>query len=517
MRKLADIGVNNVDELIRRIDENRLNEDLFAAKHVRLSNEAIDSIRKRRPFLQTLDNVDVPLVRQVGKFASAPQLLSRRRLDSNDTKGAAASGGENSSSGMSAAAMNMTAPGRFDLAYRGGPRSGGPTITTSRSDASFATSTSDGFGADSISDRGFVERERLRYVTTQSPRKKWQRQASSTCSEDWSGSPMSVATVSEGFPTGERERKERGSVLPPLVDVLVPTSQSQPDITFSKTSPDLRRSSESLARSTTDLGKSWASLTPPSRKTSPTKGGKLAGDKVTFSLNAAAASDEPSLDEVERLQRLGAEMARAADGRGVAPDCLGVSRWSCKSSRSPLQQGQDMLREQRAIDERDRVLKSLKCSPEVGQFRSHVAKNIHSRLREEARREAGADGLLMQHQCMNIRHQLASMLNARRELTGLKSRVQEIAGTQEVKAEKEIVKDSSASAHARGLKERYRLHRLHHASQATTQWEPNNGFKERYQSHLVGQSLAEGLTAPARRASDSRRVPALQLLRAPDV
>jgi hypothetical protein len=250
------------------------------------------------------------------------------------------------------------------------------------------------------------------------------------------------------------------------------------------------------------LGKTLASLTPPSQKTSPTKGAKAAGEKVTFGLNAAAAaSEEPSLDEVERLQRLGAEMARAADGRGVAPDFLGVSRWSCKSSRSPLQQGQDMLREQRAIDERDRVLKSLKCSPEVGQFRSHVAKNIHSRLREEARREASADALQMQHQCMNIRNQLASMVNARRELAGLKSRVQELAGTQEVKTEEEFLKVSTA----RGLKERLRLQQ---AGQGTTRW-------DRKSFEALSGTLKD-LKGPLRRASDGRRVPGLHLLGAPD-
>jgi len=134
------------------------------------------------------------------------------------------------------------------------------------------------------------------------------------------------------------------------------------------------------------------------------------------------AFDPVSVTEIERLQRAGAEMMAE----------LPRARWASSRFKTPLQQGEEMLREQSALDDRDALVRTVLKRGEPLAFRSHIANNIRSRLEEERQRDGAVDAqhlcgvslLLTQQQGMNIRKNLASMVNARRELAGLRSRVQ---------------------------------------------------------------------------------------------
>lgn len=85
-----------------------------------------------------------------------------------------------------------------------------------------------------------------------------------------------------------------------------------------------------------------------------------------------------------------------------------------------------MLQEQRALEERDRLVRSVKVRAEIMPFRKHIATNIKHRLLEEARRdpEGATSKVAIQGSITNIRRQLIGLADARRELANYRSRLQ---------------------------------------------------------------------------------------------
>eukprot|EP00439_Symbiodinium_sp_Y106_P002423 s8231_g1.t1 len=74
LAKLKAAGVNDIDTLIRK--------ELYNKGFMPLSRAALDSIRKQKTFMQALESVDVPNIRQVGVFDPVAQMLSRKPLPS---------------------------------------------------------------------------------------------------------------------------------------------------------------------------------------------------------------------------------------------------------------------------------------------------------------------------------------------------------------------------------------------------------------------------------------------------
>jgi len=134
---------------------------------------------------------------------------------------------------------------------------------------------------------------------------------------------------------------------------------------------------------------------------------------------AAGVGSEAMLDEARQIYRAGVDMLRNSEERS---DAL----WSCARTKSRLEQGEDMLREQVALDDRQRLMRTVNnVHGEELAFRSHVAKNIQKRLKDEFKREAGrGPALAVNQQCINIKKQLDVMAKARGELRGLRSKVQ---------------------------------------------------------------------------------------------
>merc|ERR1712151_1473910 len=129
--------------------------------------------------------------------------------------------------------------------------------------------------------------------------------------------------------------------------------------------------------------------------------------------------DTASTDDDRKLHRMSIEIQRANEERGGA--C-----WTCGRHKTPLQQAEEMLREQNALDERRQLIRTVTVQDLDMPFRSHVARNIGLRLKEEKKHDELVGGLAMQQQCQNIRKQINLMVNSRRELASLRSRVQSL-------------------------------------------------------------------------------------------
>eukprot|EP00932_Pfiesteria_piscicida_P002050 SRR837773.11997.p1 GENE.SRR837773.11997~~SRR837773.11997.p1 ORF type:complete len:196 (+),score=74.31 SRR837773.11997:27-590(+) len=130
-------------------------------------------------------------------------------------------------------------------------------------------------------------------------------------------------------------------------------------------------------------------------------------------------TDEMAMQEARTIAREGSAMTRDDKERSWG-------RWSCSRVKSPLQQGEEMIREQAALEEQRRLLRTVaRRTGDDLAFRGHIAKNIHERLTSEAKREAGrGPALAVNQQCINIKKQLDGMTKARGELRGLRTKVQ---------------------------------------------------------------------------------------------
>ncbi|CAE7503623.1 unnamed protein product [Symbiodinium natans] len=117
------------------------------------------------------------------------------------------------------------------------------------------------------------------------------------------------------------------------------------------------------------------------------------------------------------LQRAGQRILQTLeDKRGAA------AKWSPKSCKTPLEQGEDMLLEQVTLDKRERIVRLVKSKSNPSDpFRGHIAQNIKLRL-EQANNDS-TEGLAINQRCLNIRKQLAGMVNARKELASLRAKV----------------------------------------------------------------------------------------------
>lgn len=306
MHKLGTIGVSSITSLMQRIDNNSLNADLFALGFVPLCKETLDSIRKRRQFLQALEFADVPHVRQVGELSPVKQLLSQRLLLGDHRR-------KDPRPLDSSRCIVSSAP---------------PPLSSCRSVPSLT------WTSEPLDDERIV----LPRITT-----------------------AGELIHKEVHLRGLRPTRQK---LSPLLEALSPGSSLE------------------------------VSSKLPSR-----------------SLDLSTASD----DEEE------AELP-------------GKARWHCRTSKHPHQLGQEMLNEQASVAAQAKLMKSIRkrglfCqvppSGDADPFRSYVAHNIQLRLQEEAKREQ-LDRTAVSQRCINIRKELASLGNARRELSSLRAKVQSL-------------------------------------------------------------------------------------------
>lgn len=115
-----------------------------------------------------------------------------------------------------------------------------------------------------------------------------------------------------------------------------------------------------------------------------------------------------------------------------------VARWMSTRRKDFLLKGEDMLREQAAMDDQARLRRQMGLTKGAqGTFaaaapmRSHVTGNIRARLESENSHDTEVRET--KHRCMKIRKDLASMANSRRELSNLRSAVQALAHEEEMR------------------------------------------------------------------------------------
>mmetsp|Transcript_117961 Transcript_117961/g.263781 ORF Transcript_117961/g.263781 Transcript_117961/m.263781 type:complete len:490 (-) Transcript_117961:83-1552(-) len=368
VRKLCAIGIADTESLLLRISENRLNDDLERNGYIPLTKESIDAIKKQRPFMQALEITDVPQVRQVGKLAPASQLLSNRRLK-----------GKSPAPGPNAAPL----PGLRSTTHSEGFFAGPSSRLGAVDLASWGM-----LGAD-----GGVCRMRLRDAKPKDGR---------------SGQGAGNQRV-EGDSEGAL-----GASLGSTLKLPAPSSPSSP-------------LGASMGRG---LGVTWSDgcLGIPEMASSPgaASSGALLGSSMRLTKGSlgvtwsdgflqprgpGGSQARPSTAaELEKLHAEGVAMSRGRDG----------AKWICRTTKSLLQQGEEMLKEQTALDEREVLVRT-------GAVRPYITENIKSRLREEEKR-GNASTLNAAQQCTNVRKMLNSMANNRRELAGLRTRMLQCVG-----------------------------------------------------------------------------------------
>jgi len=480
MTKLRAIGVTDVDQLFKGIDKNTMNQELQKHGYVGFSREAIDSIRKRKGFMQNLKDVSVPHIRQIGGYAPLPQMLSQRRLGSPSGSPQRRGGGMTASmsegclrAGSDSNRSSTTDEGGFLLARtvsdEDAPRLRGARVDLRRerrkakvaakgvrspSSASplRSPSPSSPTGATAASETG-SSRSNLRSpsgVLHRGNRARLPSRSRSPLSGDDADdrvagghTGMSAAAIDtiaeEGPPKADFDFCRSVSVGSAAASAPVANS-FWPSVGISNAT--------AFARMSSSAHSSRGSSSPPTlgrRQTGP-------GASGSAGLAAAAAADNvfnqslgtSNASGVLGLTLLGGSSSavhlpvteesmlqdvRAMYREGCSMTCDTKERtgglWLCSRVKSPLEQGEDMLREQAALEDRQRLMRTLTKTGEDLEFRGHIAKNIQMRLSSEAKREAGrGPALAVNQQCINIKKQLEGLVKARGELKGLRAKVQ---------------------------------------------------------------------------------------------
>lgn len=407
--KLRAIGITDTDSLLAGIDKNTINGALNEQGYVPFSRETIDSIRLRKPFMQALKDAEAPHTRQTGQLAPVPQMLAKRRL--NTTTSGSPSSGDSPSAGAS-----LSLPG----------------LGTSRSEVTLreVAGTEDlesgAMSCDGQDRTAFLPRLRGAKRT----RKRRAAPAASITASDI-GSLRGESTRGDVLSHWDGDGADSATSEEGLFENLLLISDSTSSATRR---PVLESTSVQESSPTNALRPPEFAMLPESPKASSQRrphvadatASSPAGSSSVISplmrargSSCSAVGHKRSLDEAKDWVRLGADMLRADDGRNFP-------KWSPLHEKSPSRLGEEMLEEQVALEERQRLIRTVSnIHGEELAFRNHVAQNIRKRLQEESRREGGrGPALAMDHQCIKIRKELDHMAKARGELRGLRSKVQ---------------------------------------------------------------------------------------------
>jgi len=362
--KLKAIGIRDIDTLIKMVDKNTINEELYNRGLVPLSRDSLDSIRKQKTFIQALESVDVPNIRQVGTFDPVAQMLSRSSLHGSQgsRRNASKKGGPIGSEDVD----KEGSPAKTRLLRR-------PAIFQEEADMQ-----PEALIPPWPRLKGVVHRERWRKTSgsASTPGLLLPRMAPGLDRSLSHGLMSPGAGHSQSLPAGRLDRLE--------TDPMEPSRAS----------------------------KRLANTIPPHTDAFGGQGSPLSRS------DSYRATVPPSMTEMLAMQRAGQRMLDSLEDPQSS-----AAKWSPKSTKTPLEQGEDMLQEQGALDERERlvrVVKSKSLPPDP--FRSHIALNIKQRMEECAHNDS-KEGLAINQRCLNIRKQLAGMVNARKELAGLRAKV----------------------------------------------------------------------------------------------
>jgi len=444
MQKLKTIGVSDTEELIRRVTQNTINDDFFATGQSRFGRSTLDDMRKQMPFIKALGQRNNPCCRMTGNFAPVPQLLSKTNLRARLPTVSAGGGGAGNSSSTTSPSATPNSTRRAQSEAGGDKRWTNSTPTRSLDFGSSAIMGS--IGSASSDDRPLF-RERLRLRDAYQGRRR--RMVGSMSVPDLSV-PSQGSMMSELLPASyldDTSSSQLGGTLgKPKSNASASTTAANQNGSGSpgpsargtksrdkSSSPHRTRTESSALSATSPIPTSTlrcaAATRPKSRGNTidQTRGDDGQGSsssphqspKIHFALNSEMVSPPASpLSEVEALSRSGWNLSMGNSMRHS--EC--IARWAIGGVKhSPLVNSEEMLKEQTALDDRDRLARLMR--PAISPMRSHIASNIRNRLKEESERDA-MEVLNIQQRCINIRKNLTGMSNTRRELSGIRQKVQ---------------------------------------------------------------------------------------------
>jgi len=391
--KLKAIDVSDVGELLKRVNRNTINDELESCGWGRFSRETIESIRKRGPFVRSLQAVHEPSVRQIGAFAPVPALFSTRRI-------------------VLSGAYRQGQPGRPDGKVEG------PVAATGALDFSPSSQRRNEKGIQEHLDRAQVRASPQRRVLPGTVN--WAvleddsiaNTARSTARSNRS-SRASILRLRYREDRGRPQPAVFGSQsVPTLPDIHAATAaEGFPAVHYAQDG-SASSSSEGIAKgnkegSGSNAEEAWL---PSVRRQSLSRSTTSAtAHQGMIKSNTIADFNDISLEELERMQQAGSMMRTQPL----------EARWLSSHRKGPLQQGEEMLEEQDALNARARLVRELDSTA-----RSHLARNIKARLKEEEQFSSdNAKFINIEHRCTNIRKNLSAMVNARRELSGLRGRL----------------------------------------------------------------------------------------------
>mmetsp|Transcript_47933 Transcript_47933/g.113939 ORF Transcript_47933/g.113939 Transcript_47933/m.113939 type:complete len:535 (-) Transcript_47933:267-1871(-) len=407
VKKLKAIGVKDTSDLCRRVADNTVNEELQAAGLPKFSKDTLDAIRKQGIFQRSLDTLKEPLhFRQTGNFAPVLQMFSKvnlrqRALGRPESPVRAAHKASNP-------AWNPTVlPGRSPDPNR---------VRSDTDDDRPATTTA--VSLDVMSDPYLAMRSAgpaggLSEFSTYSLR--------SHNSTDDHRRPIGGASLRYNVQHPRKHlRTPDGSRLM--------TSSSLPATSMSGT----LMTGSVQDRPSTVMHINWAEI------------GAGQVDTGAASDATSGPSGQPSRD------RASTDFSGVTAGRGdeahpedVDQDLSQVQKWWAKPSRrertlpkwTSMKKGKDsllhhseaMLAEQDQLEQMQRLRRLMEAEGDRSPMRAFVVESIKVRVEEEAEHDLQS-AIDTQQRCMNIRKTMSSMLNARRELSTLKSRMAAVIG-----------------------------------------------------------------------------------------
>lgn len=442
--KLKAIGVHDVDELLRKVTENTLNEDLTKANKARFSRETIQSFRKEGAFWQSLNHSSAASYRQIGVFAPVPQLLAGRNLKNEALKARGATVGSlhpmtssihndgstrlrSAGSSRTAVSSEATAPlkrsakkknTQASLRFYEGLRMA-YEVETQRS-------TSSPPRPNTVDTSSLISFEDSATLCSESPRNRPRSAALSISkSSDGGGDLVPKWLRNRGSSIDGNESEADLDVVPEFLELRPPLRGARARPKGGSTTNWRRRP---LYQSTScpqipvlDCGSFDAStpLTPPSHGNlifSSFGRERTAScmDRTPASASNAslAQDDEFDMDKARRWNRAG----KAMTSKPLTPG------WSSMQHNSMLQHGEAMLQEQEAMQQRRALFQNIALEgglTRASPLRQHVASKIQRRLDEEKIRDAQAVTEAT-NACATIRNHIAGMSNARKCLSSLR-------------------------------------------------------------------------------------------------
>lgn len=485
IKKLKDIGVYDTWELVHRVNLNTINEDLGARGHNRFSKETVESIRQQSAFVRALEHLKEPYFRQVGLFAPVPQIMAGNNLrqkNENFRRHAVPDAGEPAGhsrpSTSDAVSTHMdersaskhssnraffnglhdfeelkkpmffkthnvdgslfeATPEDFEHPERPATVGFGParphaascgTIGSLHDGSSFGGSSS---SAQKKNIRCFLRHVEPKGKKTLDPLKRPETSPASSLPRPGS----KTRSVSELPPTfGVGDRSSSGGNLDQLGSE---NTQSR--------SPSPGRSGgrdRAMTENMHDRAHRHPSWSSGSGKRSPPPG-FLDGPATFPGMGLPARSpamsgnldvEDGALEGIPQTLPLPFAQKWAKLGQQINKE-----PWVAKfgSGKSVLNKGAAMLREQNALDERQRLLRNCSLEGASSPLRAHISSRIRTRMVEEKERDA--QGVIdVQQRCMNIRKNLGFLQAARRDLCEQKRKAQDAIEGPRVRVEPSI-------------------------------------------------------------------------------